>query len=122
MNCDGRSYNVFEKQACKGAIGCQPHQPIMTTEQSQRSKVFDFHRGRKTGWSGKPSWHSREPTHNSHGPGRESNWGHLGERRALYTQLSQPCHAQLCWQTTHSLGARCFLLWALRAPSWPRCV
>ena len=30
-----------------------------------RLKVFDFSRGRKTGCSGKPSWHSREPTHNS---------------------------------------------------------
>ena len=41
---------MFEKQACKGAFSCQPHQPIMTTEHSQRSKVFDFSRGKKTGW------------------------------------------------------------------------
>ena len=33
---------MFEKQACKGAFGCQPHQLIMTTEHSNRSKVFDF--------------------------------------------------------------------------------
>ena len=32
---------VFEKLAFKGAFGCQPHQPIVTTEHSQRSKVFD---------------------------------------------------------------------------------
>ena len=37
----------------------------MTTEHSQRSKVFDFSRGRKTGCSGKPLWHNREPSHNS---------------------------------------------------------
>ena len=37
----------------------------MTTEPSQRSKVSDFSQGRKTGWSGKSSCHSREPTHNS---------------------------------------------------------
>ena len=36
-NCEGRGYNVFEKQA-----------PIMTTNHSQRSKVFDFFK-----WSGK---------------------------------------------------------------------
>ena len=39
---------------------------------------------------GQPSWHSREPTHNSthiiYGPGRESNRGHLGERR------NPPCY------------------------------
>ena len=56
-----------------------------------RSKVFDFSRGRKTRWSEKPSWHCREPTHNSthNGPGWESNRGHLGERRALYAQANR---------------------------------
>jgi hypothetical protein len=34
--------HVFEKLAFKGAFGCQPHQPIMTTKHSQRSKVFDL--------------------------------------------------------------------------------
>ena len=35
LNCEGRGYNVFEKQTCKGAFSCQPHQPIMTTKHSQ---------------------------------------------------------------------------------------
>ena len=42
LNCEGRGYNVFEKQACKGAFSCQPHQPIMTTEHSQDRKCLIF--------------------------------------------------------------------------------
>ena len=38
---EGRSYNVFEKLACKGAFG-QPHQPIMTTKHSQDWKCLIF--------------------------------------------------------------------------------
>ena len=38
----------------------------MTTEHRQDRKCLIFLRGRKTGWSGKPSCNSREkPTHNS---------------------------------------------------------
>ena len=40
--------------------------PYMNTEHSLRSKVFGFSGGRKTGGHReKPSWHRREPTHNS---------------------------------------------------------
>ena len=42
LNCEGPGYNMFEKQACKGAFGCQPHQPIMTTEHSQDRKCLIF--------------------------------------------------------------------------------
>ena len=39
---------------------------------------------------GKPLWHSKGPTHNSTHirPGRVSNQGHLGERRALDAQAN----------------------------------
>ena len=83
----------FREAGLQGRFCCQPHQPLMTTEHSQRSKVFDFSWGRKTGWSGKPLWHSREPTHNSThiwpwpGTEPESPWW---EASALLT--SQPCH------------------------------
>ena len=40
LNCEGRGYNVFEKQACKGASGYQPNQPIMTREHSQDRKCL----------------------------------------------------------------------------------
>ena len=70
LRAEGRSYNVFEKQACKGTFGYQPHQPIMTTEHSQRSREDYL----------------------TYGSGRESNRGHLGERRALYAQAN---HATL---------------------------
>ena len=40
QNCEGRGYNVFEQQACKGAFSCQPRQPIMTSEHSQDQKCL----------------------------------------------------------------------------------
>ena len=40
LNCEGRGFNVFEKQACKGAFSSQPHQPIVITKHSQDRFFF----------------------------------------------------------------------------------
>ena len=52
-----------------------------------RFKVFDFSRGRKTGCSGKPLWHSREPTHNS-----THIWPRPGIEPGSPLHTRQPCH------------------------------
>ena len=61
-----------------------------------RSKVFDFFLREENRIVWKPSWHSREPTHNSTHiwPDRESNRGSpWWEASALHT--SQPCHLKI---------------------------
>ena len=87
-----------------------------------RSKVSGFSWGRKIGWSGKPLWHSREPTHNSahiYGPGLESNRGHLGERRGLSAQAN---HATLnkYWYDEVIIDIRTAPSWCcpVREPCW----
>ena len=78
-------------QGCKGAFGSQPHQPVMTTKNSQTSKVFDFFpEGRKPDGLDNPRGTSENEgtTQPTYGPGRVSNQGHLGERRALYAQAN----------------------------------
>ena len=82
---------MFEKQACKGAFGSQPHQPIMITEHSQISKVLMiFLEGGKQDDLENPCGTAEKQctTQLSYGPGQELNWGHLGERRALYTRAN----------------------------------
>ncbi len=75
----------------KVLLGSQLHRPNMTEEHSQKSQVFDFSEGRKTGgaWE-KPSWHIWELLHDSNHkcPSLESNQCHRSLRQALYTTLA----------------------------------
>ena len=57
LNFKGRGFNVRSRHAralLAASHGAQPE-----------CESVDFSQGRKTGWSGKPLWHSREPSHNS---------------------------------------------------------
>ena len=80
----------LKKQACKGAFASQPHQPIMTTKHSRDQKCLILPVGRKPGGQANP-WGTAEnqrTTQLTYSPGRESNQGHLGERRALNAQAN----------------------------------
>ena len=81
---------MFEKQACKGAFGCQPHQPIMTMEHSQDRKCLNFPEGGKPNGLENPcgTAENQRTTQLIYGPDRESNRGYFGERRALYAQAN----------------------------------
>ena len=60
-----KSWVVFEKQACKGVLAGSHINPLWPRSTAKDQKFFIFPEGGKPGWSGKPWWHSREPTHNN---------------------------------------------------------
>ena len=66
----------------------------MTTEHSQDRKCLIFPEGGKPDGLENPrgTAENQRTTQLTYGPGRESNRGHLGERRALYAQAN---HAPL---------------------------
>ena len=67
-----------------------PHQPIMTTEHSQDRKCLIFPEGGKPDVLENPcgTAENQRTTQLTYGPSRESNRGHLGERRALYAHAN----------------------------------
>ena len=79
---------MFRKQTCKGAFG---NQAIMTTEHSQISKLFVFSpEGGKPDGLDNPhgTAKNQRTTQHTYGPVRESNQGHLGDRRVPYAQAN----------------------------------
>ena len=62
----------------------------MTTEHSQDRKCLIFPEGGKPDGLENPSGtaENQRTTQLTYGPVRESNWGHLGERRALYAHAN----------------------------------
>ena len=92
---------MFKKQACKGAFSCQPRQPIMTSEHSQDQKCLISPEGGKPDGLENPRGTAENQctTQLTYGTGRESNQGHLGERRALYAQANRAMsHYKSLWQ------------------------
>ena len=67
----------------------------MTTEHSQNGKCSIFPKGGKLDGLENPrgTAENQRTTQLTYGPGRESNRGHLGERRALYAQANHANHA-----------------------------
>ena len=97
-----RLHSVRDAGMQGGPFGSQPHQPILTTEHSQRSQVFDFSpEGEKPdGLENPRGTAENQPTAQlTSGPGQVSNQGYLGERRALYAQAN---HAGGRWFKSRS--------------------
>ena len=86
-----RTWLQLFENACNGTSGSQPHQLIVTTEHRQISKVcYFFPKGEKPNGLENPcgTAENQRTTQLTNGPGRVSSQGHLGERRALYSQAN----------------------------------